>query len=1128
MKIEKSKKLKKWITIATSAALAAGSLASMGYGIYYQVENTTKSNDFDSGRSLQFQLRLYETNSDGSPVLNDGNLVPLYSDAEESKNLKISAEALSTILRDKKVNNIRVSFGYGYATNHLFPDQKEKVGILYADFENAPSAFDLKDIEESVNQLYNNEKIYSALSTSTNYELDAVEFSYNSSKYPVSNQLTGRSNVGQNNSGLFYNKDTSVSSGKNLNLLESKMLNGEIAPYKHDGLEGDYVAATAKETFNAWAFALDKQVYDSLPDGGEEGGGEEGGETYRSNYNAALSQSIRDANYQDQEWYNNPSLYNNNSKKDFQTSNTWILWKDKQGLINHLNSLLTLWYYNLYANKIPDQWADPSYKTIDQVFKISDKYDYNNHVDPETRNQINVMLDHVTTAEKSFIAMCAQMSGAETRPTTWRPEPITEEDLIPVLYNYYNSEAWNSGWEDPAEMTDVSQSVLNGWGWLESDKSSMSSLIGDYIVGKIDYRNYKDYLFNTEKDDEATKEFTTDKFLFKSEGKPKDYSKKLNSGFKFKIINSYHENFMDSYQTLDAEIQELSSRAPDFSNPDSEEVKKYKEERKTFAERNFSGSDIFGSQYTTKSTYNGSWTKMNPLDILLIMLGVIVFAVGIFVSIRYRVPGIIAAFVSSSVFVLGATLFSAFGFVLSFYGIMALATGVGLSLLTPLFFFRNVKKELGEKSSMTGSVVKTLKKYWKMSLDIHMISLLTSLSFLFFGSGGNIALGAMLVISVFLSFILSGVIFYILLFMYTQFTQINSSKFFFDNKLYDAAIMNKEPTRNKFFNFFTPVIDKLKFYNRWTHISGIVFLVISLIGIIVISTAGSVASVDFNDSNILVIKNFDTIGLSKDNIINAIGANVFNSYVFNNQLFIFTRSNLEITSIVNGISGLTTDQDIQALIASSTSFTKLTTDFSKDIIANTAACIGIALGFTAIWAVLSLNIVSVLPLIVSQLFSIGVVVGILGIIQIPVNLEVIPVIVSIFLITSIISTSVLSVLKKSWDRSLVIDLPSLKNLSENIISKINVNFWYFGAGIIAFCVLSFTFASTSLMLSFVLLIFATLWMLVFTNRIVVNMWFVCIKLRDKFNKELIHSEKVHRVKLEYDEVDEQIITGINN
>ncbi|MGL4948388.1 MAG: hypothetical protein ACRC42_03295 [Mycoplasma sp.] len=1131
MTTDKIKKIKRWTTATLTTLLTAGSFASIGYSVYHQVENMKMSNDFDSGRSLQLELRITQTDEKGDPILDDVTNEPLsiYTPEKEKEYLKITTNSLIKKLQEKKLNNIRVSQGYGFVKNIQFPNHKEKIAILYADFEYSESAFELNDIKEEVNEIINNKKIFSSVSSTINYEIESVQGSYYTSDYNIPSLPTGRNDIGINGSGIFIDETTSTGYEKDLNLHHSKYSDEQIGIYSHDGLEGEYASIKTEEKFNAWTFALNKQIYDSLPTG-DSGGDSEGESSFR-NIDNELLQTILNNEYSNASWYNS-SLLNDITQKNYQTPNTWLLWKDKQGLINYINSLISIWYYNVYANKIPTTISESlNHEQVDTLFKVDDEYGYWNYVDKDTRDKINVLIKDLSTDEKCFIAMVGQLSGATNSPNEWRPTYVTDEDLIPLIYSFQNSKRWNSNYVDPNEDINASISTKAGWGWLESGDSSLSWLLNDYLDSKIDYKNYTDYLFNEDDGDDVkeTDTFTTNTFLIKeiTESNKQEFVDKLNNDFKFEIINSNAKNLSENIIQLKEEMKILGTNVP--TDKESDEWKEWSKKVKEFAILNFSGSSIYGQQYETRSIYTGSWLTLNPLNLLMIIIGIIIFLVGIFISIRYRVPGLLAFAAAFTVLTAGGALFLAFGFSLSFYAVIALAIASFLCLLSPIFFFRNLEKELKEKSTMGGSVVKSIKKYWKMSLDVHIISILISLSFLFFGIGGNINFGAMLIISVFLSFLLSGIIFYILLLIYTQFNHITNQKFFLQKSAFINLMSEEVVKKSKFDLFFEPMISKVNLFGKWSNITVMVLSGLALIGVILLFTFGNVNSIDFNHSNILVIKNIQLFDISVADVNGILNLSVINSYIYNNELFIFTRSSMDIAEINTKLADLFKgDETLIELLNSNTFFTTLSTNVANDVALNTFICLLAGIGFSAVWALLSLNIVSILPLIASQLSIVFIVFGFISLVQIPMNLDIVPVILALFMLTSIISTSTLSSIKRSWDRTIEIKPNDLKTLVNSIVSKINVNFIYFGSFIMLFSWIGLGFSSADLIPSLLTLLFGSLFVLVFSNRILVNVWFQCIMLRDKFNKELSHSEKIKPLKVVYDDVDEQLISGINN
>lgn len=1128
----KTKKTRKTVSIFATLTLCFSALGGIGWGIYNITQSLNHSNDFTDGQSIQFNLRLCEVGGDGRPVLVNGVPKPIYSDpAMQEERLKTSATALTTVLQQKNLTNIKISYGYTNISNDKFPNRVEKVAALYASFENSASAFGLSDIDNPIYTYLNNEKIFDTLNDNFKYEVDLVKPSYKSTKYniPASRQSTGRLAPGGSSlAGVYYNETNKIASGTKFNMYTGQDTEGKFTGTT-SGIMKDKVTIESKQDLNSWAFVTEKVAYDALAPKDDPANPAR----YSNNF------------YDNQSWHT-PTPYADppTDQQKFQTNYTWLLWKDKQGLINYLNSLIVLWYYNLYANEITIQ-KEPgkplAREHLDQIFNVGE-FNYQNYADLDTRKQINEVIKNLSETEKSFIAMAGQLNGAKENPSTWRPQIIEEQDLIPVLYNYYNSPEWNSGYQevkpDSIPSYGYSNSVKNGWGWLESaDSEAMKDLTGDYLVSKIDHKSFGTYLSNPDGKPSTSDEPYVTKNLHIGMPENADMNKFLeliNNSISFPIINQAQNNFVDNYPLIEAQIAALQTKSSTipFNEPNNPITIAFKEERKAFANKTYNSSNVFAEQRLTKPLYDNSWitNELNQLDFLMIILGGILFVIGIFISVRYRVPGAVAFVISAFVFIITAVLYNAFGFTFSLYSFIALAFGTFLSLLAPVFLCRNTLKEIRESSTISASLVKSVKKHWKTAVDFHIISILCSLSFLFFGIGGNINFGSMLIISVFISFILSGIIYFILMLFYTQYMQSNTYTWFLSKGYYAQLIKLNEPNQESkyksswIYKMWNSYAYNVNLSSKTSYISLLVFVLIAIAGVFVLGFVGSLFSIDFNNTNILVFKNFDQFNLSTNDIVKQLNINVLQSYVYNNELFIYTSQIYDIDSVTSSLGVL---PGVKDLLTNNFLLTTMTTDVSIQIVLNTLKCIGIAIGFCAVWAGLSLNIISIIPLAITQFVPVFILSGFFGAVQFPLQLEITLVVSVIFMITSVISAASLSSLKASWNRGVEIEKNELKALFTNIISKINLNYLIFIGLFVVLSLFSIIFSSLSLILIFVCLIIALVWISFYANRILVFLWYQCILLRNLFSQEILLTKGERNVKINYDFVDEQLINGIN-
>lgn len=1104
-------KWKKILGIVATCIIASGALVGMGFGAYNISQKTNSTSDFTDGRSIQINLRLYQTDQSGNFILDKNNQpIKIYSDPNlELEYIKQSAKYLTALLEEKGLVNISVSYGYSHAKNeatNVFANNQEPIAVLYANFENSATAFNLYNVNESVNEFYNQKQVYDNLDNQWAYEIELVKPTYNSKTYPIE---THPNTYRTNNSGIF--SDGKGYSGSDLSYYDIYLLkNEEVNPfYDNDGNEVDgAVSYTLKDDltfkyFNSYQF----------------------GEQYKEFKELEKNETSSD-----------DSTIATETQK-YQTEYTWFLWKDKQGAIDYLNSLIGLWYFNLYANIVNQNACSSTDKDtiLSNLFPTgSDPAYIHNAVDKDTRNKINVIINSLSDIERSFIGFLVYEYGANPSVPSldWHLDLITEDNLIPVIYNFFNNEIFS-----PTTVIDdtvsndntdgVSQSVLDGWSFLESTNTALASFLGDYYVGTIDYRNFNNYFLNpnppeaTEEDSDPIPEpFNVNQFKiitdFSSISAALTYLNDEN--YKFPIINNNLDSFVLNFPEIANEYKILNDKfKPQNGNNDKQEII-------TFANKFFVGQALFSQQFFVPPNIAQSYiNNYNPLDIMLVILGAIIFLVGIFVSIRYRIPGLFAFIISGLVFVLSIILYNVFGYLYSFYSLLAAAIGTFLSFFVPSFLFRNIEKEVSEGSTLSAAILKSTKKYWKMSLDTHIMAILTSLSFLFFGLSGNKNFGAMLIISVFLSFILSGIIYFILLLFYVYVVQFDFNDWFISNRYYQRLQGFGKTDNKKIW-----MINRLSYFNKWNYSALIILILIGLVGVIFVTTHGPIFSIDFSASNILVINNFDQLGISQEDVVKALNINTIESHLYDNQLVIYTLNNLEINQVVEKLSTIVSSE-LSNKVYDNTLVTTLTSDYAIKIVKNTLICFSIAIGFCAIWSVLSLNIISVIPLALTQVLTTMILVGFVSLIAIPIDLNVIPAFSLIFIVSTCFSTSLISSVKSSWNRKMQISIVDLKALLNSIIGKININYLIVNGAIICFGIFGMAFTSSSLISAFgIILIGCGLILFFVNNSICVVLWFLFVLLRNLFDKELIKTKStmpkhVH----DYDDVNEQKIMGLN-
>lgn len=1130
----KIKKIKKIFGISILATFGIGSGIGIGFSSVNIANSVNLSNDFSEGTSIQIQLSLVEKNKF------DENLSPITDPIKQREYLDTSVSALAKHLQLIGLLNIKLSSGISYE-NVL---NQKPIGIIIATFENSVSALQLKDIKEDVNTFYNENQIQASVGKTNRYELEAIKDTYldkNTFRAKNPTLLYKPGNIDKPND---TDGSVIIPGIINYDINDPKNLKEKIGEYVNSKSETDSSLAQviSNEYYNNRVFIEEKNIFDSK----------------KPVEPTTPPTSTRvDTETPDPE---TPEPETPPTDQDiYQTQNTWFLWNDKAGFINYLNKLLLAAYYNAYANrvfpKVPGfqaPWIN-GYDDINLKVGSTDEFigPNQNYVDVNIRNQINEYLNNsLSDVEKKFIKFVV-VEGLTNE--------ITNETLFPTIYNFYNAKLANGDYlvsQERGKEGYISNSEKAGWGWLESKNNDLSDFFGEYLVSKIDYRNYDTFFKDQnppevdpdapeQKPDDPLFVFNTDKFLLNSniESIPDLITRMNERRFALPIQNNFLNlqlgNLIKTFQTTDFSKENFKlppDKKPEgMSDEEYETLKTQFNDKVTGLSGKFDSKSLFWNQNLSKPRLDNSITTLSPFISMIIILSAFIFIIGIFISIRYKFPGFLAFLSSSLTFVLSFLLFNYFGFTFSFISYIGLVIATFLSFITPFHFFKNLRKEMSEGSSIYGGVVKTIKKYWKMSLDTHIAAIIAALSFLFFGKLQNIDFGAMLIISCFLSMLLSGVIFYILILFFLTILGLDNYYFFLTKKEWNKLTslnnnFNNKNKESKFRNIFiNPFTTNINFFNKKMNLSIFIIIPMVILGVVILGVFGPSVSNDFSGSYIITINNFDTYNISANDFYTWFGSNaILGQYVFDNQLVMTFFDNVTFDTIKEILINNKVEPEIISQLLNNISVTESSSIISIETVYNTLSCIGISIGFMTFWSLISLNIVAILPIVISQAFTILLIASLVGLFQIPFDLNGLIIIIALFIMTTIINFGVMSSIKSSWDRSQVIKKYDLKLLINSIVSKINNNYLSIMALVILFSIFSIVIGSLSLLFVFFLLIVGIAVLYFTNNRIMIYVWLSLILLRDKYKKEIIKNDEIHKIKkFEYDDYNEQKIKGLN-
>ncbi len=1112
-------------------------------------------------------------------ITNENMITINHLEADFNNNSLSFYLTVGDLIKDKKVKFFGFNNGQIPDLNPVVklvdgkPVATLRIGMLSASFENSLSSFSLRDVEDEVNTLFNDHQTYKNLSFSNRYSLEPIRNRYSGIEY----------STGRTNSHLFV--DASTLDEKDPNKIplpykddlsyflinDKQNIDGSIERYvDKDGKTSDtLVNIKSYNTYNSGSFVIDINAYNKLLASEQESSSGSQPTTYED---STITPPDEGGETEEKPTGPVPS-------EQFQTTSSWILWNDKQGFINYLNQLIISWYFNMYAN-IPlnangtpkivvsetrrsrslDSRVGDGYITVnkdnwkEQLFSTGE-YDYANYLSRDVRNSINAYLSSLEDIEKQFMSFVAYDSD-------WLPEPITEDNLIQTLFEFYDA-SLNGKPEDSFDSNNSSPSEISGWGWLESDASDnvVKTLSKDYLVSFIDYRNYDKYFVNpnppdTEAEDykptDPINPFYVRNFTFASDF----YNSELfvnvlnNENYKFPLVSLFNNDSFTSGWTSFA--NELAIKSSEFAPPSPKDYptideyndalddyfKTFNDECKKIANNFLKPSLLFGQQNITKPKIDKSITGLEPLAATFVTISVVIFLVGIFVSVYFRIPGFIAFVLSALTYVLSLLFYSNFGFVYSFFSLMSAAFGAFISFITSFFYLNNFKKEIFENSSITGATIKSIKKYWKTSLDLHIVLLITSLAFLFFGQINNVNFGAMLIVSVFLSFILSGVIFYVLILLFVIVFDMNNEKMFMTQKQYKYLLKleyKKESKllQNKFFgslrNFF---IDINYFDKKKNIVIFSILFVVAFVGIFIFCFIGPIYSLDFTSSSVISIYNFDTVNLSKAEIIDVLGISSINNYIYDNELIIYANNRIDQLELLNRILNSGLNDTVKANLINNITSSVLSSEINTRLVFNTLKCIGIGIGFSTIWILVSLNFIAIVPIIISQISILFIIVGWVGISRMPFDINGIIIFVFVFLVSTALSIASVSSSKKSWNKKIQIDIKNFKSLINSILMKINKNLVFINLIVLLFSVLGMVLISPTLIFTFLILALGSIINMIILNRIVILLWFYANLLKNKFTQEIqvVRVSKLNRANNRlycYDYVNEQNIKGLN-
>lgn len=1068
--MKKNKKiLSKFFLWSSLAGLCAGGAVAIGFGVTNFVKYGSKNKGTGYSDSLQTKLQV------GIDTNNSNN-----SDFQQKLDLVESiGNKVSLVATNINANEIQVQSGVNPDSSLIQDNPNLVIGNIYLNTEanlyKFNFDFNIEGDENSTDSEKANRQakldleklnLYLTLIQNNSYQL------INNTNLPNSNPTL--ENVNFNN---IYNLNTSDNTKDSSAFLQNEKMFFSLKE-RTDNPEKDWDLSNFQKQFTS-IYSWDGDLTDT---------------TYR--------QII--TNYESDE--------SNSSKKKEAPNDSYIFWKNRNGLINLLQILTTVSYLNETLNIANDE-VDQSIKTrvISLYSSLAANGDYDSFMKwCGKRNDVPIsqIMSNLYLAQSNDFGLS---NNNDVDP------------LLEILNSYY---IYKSSLDD--KMPYESYEFLYSWN-LNGD-----TLISPYLAS-IDYYNWFDFFPSL-----ATEEQKKDKEYLKnnyfantldvnwtvSKFGPSDVRSAVNFA-----NNAYIDKQFMNYYLLKSSI-------------DGDYVYKNITRAKLVYEQMFSGF-IESTVSLIPSKYNNSIIGTNSFNSGIIAFGVLILIIAVIVSVLYRIPG---AFLGLSLFVSqGITLLvlSSLSITITINTLFAFISALFLPLIPFIYAFTKLKDAINSrKLNINNSFKVFLSSYIWMSILTYSIPLIVSLVALLFGQYQIKSFGAILIIANFNSFVICFAFFLFLvmisyyLFIKTKPKLILTSK---DIKSlasihnvtsFDVNVAEENNIQSKWSSKINnQIANGLLTKKWWTYLILGVLISLSIIGIILLVTLNNnVINFKYTKQLVLTYSTPDQIA-SVDAFVNKLSnnLNIKWDYIYTYQLdngmwqkVLISNSNLDINQVFNSMN------TIDSAWTNSLSFRVNNVYFASLLFNNGINCLLISLAFIAILNLFMFNIINVIPMFVMQLIVNISMIGIIGLLQIPVNLNVIESYIVLFIVSNALISMVVFNVKKPFNLKRRHSMNEIYDFAINQIKELLTIMLFLLIGFLLINIYMFIFDSSINLFNYLINGLVNIYGVTIAI-ILIPFWFTwTMYLREKYLAHTLNNNLVNQKHKWYDKVDEQIIAGINH
>lgn len=657
------------------------------------------------------------------------------------------------------------------------------------------------------------------------------------------------------------------------------------------------------------------------------------------------------------------------------------------------------------------------------------------------------------------------ISSTSSGTTVTNDDIITENNLI---YYYFQAQAGSS--TDP------------------NANSNLTSIVDNYILGTIDYNNYNNWfpdaaiIGETSSDDDSST--TTNTTSGTSQV----------SSISFQPENgttSERDDFLYQFHNTVVPLRMF----PNILNAEGLQSSTYYNE-------------AIGTAWIQQPYLANSVTTLSSYEATFLASGVILLLIAIIVSLLYRVPGVFGAFSIISTFVLSASLLVLLNINFSLPAVLGLFVGLLISIASISVFMERVRRYFAQRNSVFDSLQTGLKKTMMTIVDFNVSAILFGLAMFFLGANEIVDFGLVL--------ILVPIVTLVSLFL------------FFIFPVYTISTVNGMwmPQRN-IWQIKKPVKYKINFNPKKWNWVWLVVGVLSLLTIILMATIGAPNSTIFNSGSTVYLQYYDSslvdqiisslTGLSGNWTNITYGANDMNQLVLTASTTV-TYSIADVTSQLQSLI----DAGSVTLVGVSNS----TSSFWLSVSASGIYSLLLAFAMLSVYYMLRLNFFSILPMFLTNIFSVFVSVFICYLTYMYIDVFFVYAMIFSSVISNMVACMYISVTKTRFEKRKVFSEQQVQVfITNNLKSMLNVVFLLLFSNLLMSIILAILMSPTTVWL-FVYLIIGTSFGISFSYFMISHLYYYSILIRQKYVRNVVHS--IDRIiAADQQEVDEQLILSIN-